>query len=187
MIDDLDKDEGIELVFDQVKNADIAETEGRHDAKQAKKQAKIYHLDLDHPSKVLNVVTAASQVSDASATISATKPSKGILIETPKPMKKKDQIELDAEYARKLQEEINKDHEETNKDIDWDAAIDHVKQKSKNPHYIKRYQVMKKRPQTESEARKNMMIYLKNTAGYKMDFFKGISYDEICPIFQARF
>nr|GFA66346.1 hypothetical protein [Tanacetum cinerariifolium] len=29
MIDDLDKDEGIELVVDQVKDADIAETEGR--------------------------------------------------------------------------------------------------------------------------------------------------------------
>nr|GFB84498.1 hypothetical protein [Tanacetum cinerariifolium] len=80
------------------------------------------------------------------------------------------------------------DHEEINKDIDWDAAIDHVKQKYKeNPQYIKRYQVMKKRPQTESEARKNMMIYLKNTAGYKLDFFKGMSYDEIRPIFQARF
>nr|GFB15269.1 hypothetical protein [Tanacetum cinerariifolium]GFC46203.1 hypothetical protein [Tanacetum cinerariifolium] len=39
---------------------------------------------------------------------------KGILIETPKPMKKKDQIELDTEYARKLHEEINKDHEEIN-------------------------------------------------------------------------
>nr|GEW35161.1 hypothetical protein [Tanacetum cinerariifolium] len=32
-----------------------------------------------------------------------------------------------------------------------------------------------------------MMIYLKNTAGYKLDFFKGMSYDEIRPIFQARF
>nr|GEW92713.1 hypothetical protein [Tanacetum cinerariifolium] len=32
-----------------------------------------------------------------------------------------------------------------------------------------------------------MMIYLKNTAGYKLDFFKGMSYDEICPIYQARF
>nr|GEU68730.1 G-type lectin S-receptor-like serine/threonine-protein kinase At1g67520 [Tanacetum cinerariifolium] len=32
-----------------------------------------------------------------------------------------------------------------------------------------------------------MMVYLKNTAGYKLDFFKGMSYDEICPIFQARF
>nr|GFA36133.1 hypothetical protein [Tanacetum cinerariifolium] len=165
-------------------DADIAETEGRHAAEQAEKQAEIYHRDLDHSSKVLSmqeddsevqevvevvttaklitdVVTAASQVSATSATISAAKPSistatptvvaaytrrrkgviirdpeeelslktpaetpkvkdkgKCILVEAPKPMKKKDQIELDAEYARKLHEEINKDHEEFNKDID---------------------------------------------------------------------
>nr|GEX92862.1 hypothetical protein [Tanacetum cinerariifolium] len=252
MIDDLDKDKRIELVVDQVKDADTAKTEGRHAAEQTEKQAEIYHLDLDHPSNVLSmqkddsevqevvevvttaklitkVVTAStSQVSAASATISAAKPSipaaaptgvaaytrrrkgliikdleeelsskpsaetpklkdkgKGILIETPKPIKKKDQIELDAEYARKLHEEINKDHKEINKDIDWDAEIDHVKQKSKeNPQYIKRYQVMKKRPQTESEARKNIMIYLKNTAGYKLDFFKGMLYDEIRLFFK---
>nr|GEV43788.1 hypothetical protein [Tanacetum cinerariifolium] len=220
MIDDLDKDEGIELV----KDADIAETEGRHAAEQAKKQAEIYHLDLDHPSKVLSMQEDDSKVQEvvkpsipvaapivftaytrrrkgviirdleeelSSKTLADTPKlkdkGKGILIETPKLMKKKDQIELDAEYARKLHEEINKSHEEINKDIDWDAAIDHVNQKSKNPRYIKRYQGMKKRPQTESEARKNMMIYLKNTAGYKMDFFKGMSYDEICPIFQVRF
>nr|GFB62190.1 hypothetical protein [Tanacetum cinerariifolium] len=43
---------------------------------------------------------------------------KGILIKAPKPMKKKDRIELDAEYARKLQEEINKEHEKAYKNID---------------------------------------------------------------------
>nr|GFA65908.1 hypothetical protein [Tanacetum cinerariifolium] len=166
MIDDLDKDEGIELV----KDADIAETEGRHAAEQA---------EID-PEEELSSKTPAE-------TPKLKDKGKGILIETPKPMKKKDQIELGVEYVRKLHEEINKDHEEINKDIHWDAAIDHVNQKSKNPQYIKRYQRMKKRPQTESEARKNMMIYLKNTAGYKMDFFKGMSYDEICPIFQAKF
>nr|GEX24451.1 hypothetical protein [Tanacetum cinerariifolium] len=226
-----------------VKDAEVAESEGRHAAEQAKKQAEIYHIDLDHPSKVLSmqeddsevqevvevvtttklitkvVTTAASQVSAGSATIPAAKPStrrrkgviirdpeeelplktsvetpkvkdkgKGILVEYPKPMKKKDQIELDAEYTRKLHEEINKDDAEFNKDIDWDAAMDHVNQKSSNnPQYIKRYHGMKKKPQTESEARKNMMIYLKNTAGYKIDFFKGMSYADICPIFQARF
>nr|GFA64059.1 hypothetical protein [Tanacetum cinerariifolium] len=71
---------------------------------------------------------------------------KGILIEARKPMKKKDQIDMDAEYHG-----------------------------------------MKKKPQTESEARKNMIFYLKNTKGYKMDFFKGMKYDEILPIFQAKF
>nr|GEV68526.1 ribonuclease H-like domain-containing protein [Tanacetum cinerariifolium] len=180
----INEDEGIELVND----ADSADAKGR----QADKQAEIYHIDLDHPSKVLSmqeddskvqevvevvttaklmtdvVTAAASQVSAASATIPAAKlsipaaapivvapytrrrkgviirdpeeevslktpaetpslkdSSKGILVESPKPMKKKDQIELDAEYVRKLHEEINKDDAEFNKDIDWHAAIDH--------------------------------------------------------------
>nr|GFD18942.1 hypothetical protein [Tanacetum cinerariifolium] len=76
---------------------------------------------------------------------------KGILIEAPKPIKKKDQIEMDAEYARKLQEEINKEHEETYKNIDWNGALDHVQ--SKEPQYIKRYHGIKKKSQAESEAR----------------------------------
>nr|GFB08757.1 hypothetical protein [Tanacetum cinerariifolium] len=85
---------------------------------------------------------------------------KGILIEDPKPMKKKDQVEMDAEYAKKLQEELNKEHEEAYKNIDWNAAFDHVQ--AKETQYIKRYHGFKKKPQSESEARKNMISYLKN-------------------------
>nr|GFD08610.1 hypothetical protein [Tanacetum cinerariifolium] len=44
-----------------------------------------------------------------------------------------------------------------------------------------------KKPQSESQARKNMIDYLKNTEGFKMAFFKGKTYDQIRPIFQARF
>nr|GEX95492.1 hypothetical protein [Tanacetum cinerariifolium] len=81
---------------------------------------------------------------------------KGILVEEPKPLKKKQQIEMDEEYARKL-------HAELNKDIDWDVAIDHVKLKAKDDPAVKRYQAIKRKPQTEAQARKNMMMYLKNT------------------------
>nr|GEW94178.1 hypothetical protein [Tanacetum cinerariifolium] len=49
---------------------------------------------------------------------------KRILVEEPKPLKKKQQIEQDEQYAREL-------HAELNKDIDWDEAIDHVKKKAK--------------------------------------------------------
>nr|GFB33314.1 hypothetical protein [Tanacetum cinerariifolium] len=35
--------------------------------------------------------------------------------------------------------------------------------------------------------RKNMISYLKNTEGYKMEFCKGKTYDQILLIFQARF
>nr|GEZ68851.1 hypothetical protein [Tanacetum cinerariifolium] len=240
----LKKDEGIELVVDQEKDAEI---EGR----QADKQAEIYNIDLDHSSKVLSmqeddtkvqeaievvttamlitevVTAAATQVVAASAPIPAAKPKnlkiaaaptvstrrrkgfvirdleeelhtdtpaetptvkdkgKGILIEDPKPIKKKDQVEMDAEYAKKLQDELNKEHEEAYKNIDWNAAFDHVQ--SKETQYIKRYHGFKKKPQSESEARKNMISYLKNTKGYNMEFFKRKTYDQILPIFQSRF
>nr|GEZ33247.1 retrovirus-related Pol polyprotein from transposon TNT 1-94 [Tanacetum cinerariifolium] len=105
---------------------------------------------------------------------------KWILVEEPKPLKKKQQIEMDEEYARKL-------HAELNKDIDWDVAIEHVKLKAKEDPAIKRYQAMKRKPQTEAQARKNMMMYLKNVVGFKLDYFKGMSYDDIRPIFEANF
>nr|GEZ80796.1 putative ribonuclease H-like domain-containing protein [Tanacetum cinerariifolium] len=83
---------------------------------------------------------------------------KGILVEEPMPIKKKQHVEMDKAYARKLYEELNQD-------IDWDVAIEH----------------------TEAQARRNMIMYLKNTAGFKLDFFKGKSYDDIRLIFEAKF
>nr|GEU93288.1 copia protein [Tanacetum cinerariifolium] len=35
--------------------------------------------------------------------------------------------------------------------------------------------------------RKNMMIYLKNMAGFKMNFFKGMIYSEIIPLFEKKY
>nr|GEU33300.1 putative ribonuclease H-like domain-containing protein [Tanacetum cinerariifolium] len=103
---------------------------------------------------------------------------KGIMVEEPKPLKKKQQVKIDEEYERKL-------HEELNKDIDWDVAIKHVKQKAKEDPAMQRYRVMKKRPQTEAQARKNMIMYLKNIIGFILDYFKGVSNDDIRPIFES--
>nr|GEX76059.1 hypothetical protein [Tanacetum cinerariifolium] len=150
------------------------------------RQAKIYKIDMDHTSKVLSmqedepevqevvdvvttaklitkVVTAASEsVTAASTTIAAAEPQvlaatiivipskdkgKGIMVEEPKPLKKKQHVAMDEEYVRKL-------HEQLNKDIDWNVAIDHVKQKAKEN---------------------------------SLDYFKGMSYDDIRPIFEAKF
>nr|GEU83724.1 hypothetical protein [Tanacetum cinerariifolium] len=68
-----------------------------------------------------------------------------------------------------------------------DDVIKHVKRKGKKDNAILRYQELKRKPQTEAQARKNMMVYLKNMAGFKMDFFKGMSYDGIRPIFEMYF
>nr|GEY56486.1 hypothetical protein [Tanacetum cinerariifolium] len=77
-------------------------------------------------------------------TLSVKDKGKGILVEDPKPMKKKDQIEMDAEYARKLQEE-----EESFKKVDCNTAFDHVQAKdvqAKGTQYIKRFHGFKKKP-----------------------------------------
>nr|GFD20188.1 hypothetical protein [Tanacetum cinerariifolium] len=105
---------------------------------------------------------------------------KGILVEEPKPLKKKQHIEMDEEYVRKL-------HAELNKDIDWDVAIDHVKLKAKEDPVVQRYQAMKRKPQTEAQARKDTMMYLKNVVGFRLDYFKGMLYDDIRLIFEAKF
>nr|GEX49451.1 hypothetical protein [Tanacetum cinerariifolium] len=54
MIADMDMNERIELV----KNAEFAESEGRH----TEKQAEIYNMDLDHSSKVLSMQEDDSKV-----------------------------------------------------------------------------------------------------------------------------
>nr|GEV06581.1 hypothetical protein [Tanacetum cinerariifolium] len=41
--------------------------------------------------------------------------------------------------------------------------------------------------QTEAQSKKNMMIYLRNMAGFKMDYFKRMTYDDIRPIFEKKF
>nr|GEZ31719.1 hypothetical protein [Tanacetum cinerariifolium] len=105
---------------------------------------------------------------------------KGILVEEPKPLKKQAQIEQDEAYTRKLKVELNKN-------INWDDVIEQVQRKEKEDNVVLRYQALKRKPQTEAQARKNIMIYLRNMAGFKMDHFKGMSYDDIRPIFEKYF
>nr|GEW04605.1 hypothetical protein [Tanacetum cinerariifolium] len=132
------------------------------DTQVKERQADIYNIDMDHAAKVLSVAVVSETVSDAVVIPSAVletisvaaavptviappvkviAPVKAVVPSTkqkkkePKPMKKKQQVELDEAYARKLQEEINQD-------IDWEVAMDHVKQKAKEEPFIQRYQIV---------------------------------------------
>nr|GEV60274.1 retrovirus-related Pol polyprotein from transposon TNT 1-94 [Tanacetum cinerariifolium] len=185
MIDELDRDEGAALMSEkeeEKKGEEVKDITGN--AQVEGRQTEIYQIDMDHAAKVLKVVAAVSETVSATvvvlaATVTAapvkvavasirrrrgvvirdpeeesskktpteTKSKdkgKGIMVEEPKPMKKKQQVEMDEAYARKL-------HEELNQDIDSDVGIDH------------------------------------NTAGFRLDYFKGMSYDDIHPIFEAKF
>ncbi|GJV24426.1 putative reverse transcriptase domain-containing protein [Tanacetum coccineum] len=84
------------------------------------------------------------------------------------------QVARDEEIARQLlalDEERVTTETKTTKDIDW------------NDPSVQRYWDMKNKPKSEAQARKNMIVYLKNQSNYKMKDFEGMSYDEIRPIF----
>nr|GFB48707.1 hypothetical protein [Tanacetum cinerariifolium] len=147
----IEMDEGIELVVDQEKDAKI---EGRHADTQVEiynidldHSSKVAAASTSIPAakpKVLKIAAAPAvstrrrkgvvigdleeelQIDTPAETPTVKDKGKGILIEDPKPMKKKDQVEMDAQYAKKLQEELDKKHGEAYKNIDWNAAFDHM-------------------------------------------------------------
>nr|GEY95738.1 hypothetical protein [Tanacetum cinerariifolium] len=178
-------DADVDVVLEGVKEAADEAKEVAEDAKvdeipaaparvttaPSRKRKGVVIKDPEEESTTSTIIPAETKSKDKG---------KGILVEELKPLKKKQQIELDEQYAREL-------HAELNKDIDWDEVIDHVKIKAKEDRAVKKFQALKRKPQTEAQARKNMMLYLKNVAGCKMDYLKGMSYDDICPIFEAKF
>nr|GEX44428.1 reverse transcriptase domain-containing protein [Tanacetum cinerariifolium] len=187
MIDDMDKDEGIKLVKDDdIDNLEVQEVvEVMTSAKlitdvvtavASQVSAASGTIPAAKPSitaAALTVVAAYTKrrkgviIRDPEKELSSKTHTetpkvkdkgKGILVETPKPMKKKDQIELDAEYARKLHEEINRDHDEFNKDIDWDAAMDHVAKRRKLSEEAQEAEDLRKRLEVVDDADDDVFI-----------------------------
>nr|GEW35743.1 hypothetical protein [Tanacetum cinerariifolium] len=70
------------------------------------------------------------------------------------------------------------------------SIIIHAEPKSKDKGkgiMVEEPKPLKKKPQIKAQAKKNMIVYLKNMAGFKMDYFKGMSYDDIHLIFKKYF
>nr|GEW28456.1 hypothetical protein [Tanacetum cinerariifolium] len=146
-----DKEEDRE-VADAVKDVEEAKVDESEDETEPTEVQEV--VDVVTIAKLITeVVTAASETVTAASAIITTDEAqvptatltaapdkgKGILVEEPKPLKKKQQIEQDEQYSREL-------HAELNKDIDWDKVIDHVKIKAKEDPAVKNYQALKRKP-----------------------------------------
>nr|GEV63212.1 hypothetical protein [Tanacetum cinerariifolium] len=109
IIDDLDKDDVVALMDD--KDEDKKEEKAKvveDDQVQGRRRKGVVIKDPEEESTT--IIPADTKCKDKG---------KGIMVEEPKPFKKKQQVEMDEEYATKL-------HVELNKDIDCDVAIDHL-------------------------------------------------------------
>ncbi|GKA12458.1 hypothetical protein Tco_0692004 [Tanacetum coccineum] len=138
-------------------------------------------------SEVPVVSTAEVNISTAGRTVTYRRRSeekrtrkdkgKAIMIEPePKKKSKKDlEQERDEEIARQWDEEEGQramSEAKSSKKIDW------------NDPSVIRYHALKMKPKTIAQARRNMVKYLKNQGNYKISDFKGMSYNEIRPIFE---
>nr|GEU89999.1 putative reverse transcriptase domain-containing protein [Tanacetum cinerariifolium] len=74
----------------------------------------------------------------------------------------------DLERAKVLQQQYNQKQE----NIDWNIVAEQMQEKHLDN--IKKYQSLKRKPLYVAQARKNMIVYVKNMAGYKIQHFKGI-------------
>ncbi|GJS51076.1 hypothetical protein Tco_0624438 [Tanacetum coccineum] len=144
----------------------------------------------------LSVLSAAKILADASrervktynrkrrSTDSSRDSTAGGLFSTAEEVQAREEHErIDFEKALELQKQLDEREETDN--IDWNTVAEQVQERQSDT--IKRYQTLKKKPVSIAQERKNMMIYLKNMAGYKMGYFKGMSYDEIRPIFEKEY
>ncbi|GJZ65440.1 hypothetical protein Tco_0622136 [Tanacetum coccineum] len=188
LIEELDMDAGISLVPLQ------AVDEGRNDDTQ------IYDLPAERRR---SVSTGSSRVSTASRTVSTTDVSttselgstagvkakdKGKEImqesEPPKKVKKRVQVQMsmDEELAKKVYEEEQAKAmvEQEQERINFEAALE----LQKYDPAVLRYHAQLNRPYYVAKVRKNMVMYLKNQGGYKMNYFKGMKYEDIRPIFE---
>nr|GEU51807.1 putative ribonuclease H-like domain-containing protein [Tanacetum cinerariifolium] len=170
MIDEMDKDDAVVLMDEKEKDKKVEEAKVDESAQRNSYYYQLIISVVEPHILAATITVVPAKVADASR--------KGIMVEEPKPLKKKQQTKMDKEYARKL-------HAEINKDINWDVAIDHVQLKAKEDPAVQRYQVMKRKQQTEAQARKNMMMYLKNVAGFKRKLNKEVEdlkiHQEIVP------
>nr|GEV84133.1 putative ribonuclease H-like domain-containing protein [Tanacetum cinerariifolium] len=132
---------------------------------------RVEHLELDKVSQVMEITKLKQRVKKSD------RRNKGRMIA---------KMDVDVDVVIEEDKDVAANIE-LNRNIDWDEAIDHVNRKAKEDPAMKRYQALKRKPHIESQARKNMIVYLKNVVGFKMDYFKGMSYDDIRPIFEAKF
>nr|GEU76108.1 hypothetical protein [Tanacetum cinerariifolium] len=165
-----------------------------------------YRMELEHLEKVLITTTGATTIAEVTkvsvprrrrgvviqdpeettstvvvhSEVQFKDKGEGILIEKPKSLKGQAQIEQDEAFARQLEVELNAD-------INWNTIIEQVKRSERLNDVVMKYQALKRKSLTEAQARKNMIIYLKNMVDYKMNYFKGMIYSEIRPFFEKHY
>nr|GFD15068.1 hypothetical protein [Tanacetum cinerariifolium] len=91
------------------------------------------------------------------------------------------QEKYDLERAKVLQQQ----YDDKQENIDWNDVDEQMQEKHLDN--IRKYQSLKRKLIFIAQARKNMIVYLKNTTRYNMKYFRGMTYDKVRPIFEREY
>nr|GEV62646.1 hypothetical protein [Tanacetum cinerariifolium] len=189
-----------DVVNDSVPTTDVANDvpAGRPE----ESQAKVYHIDLEHadkvwskqddveepaqPQEVIEVVTTAKLITEvvtaATTTITTAAPINAATtaVAPTTARRRKGVVIRDPEETATSSTIIHSEPKSKDKGKGiLDDVIEQVKEKGKQDNAVLRYQALKRKPQTEAQAKKNMIVYPKNMAGFKMDYFKEKSKEQL--------
>nr|GEV56918.1 hypothetical protein [Tanacetum cinerariifolium] len=153
----------------------------------ASKQGKIEAIDADEDITLVDIKTQV----DLNKLIEM-KAKKAKLLDEQIAKRLHDE-EIEKAAARDMQEKddleraqvLQKQYDNKEKNIDWNVVAEQIQEKHLDN--IRKYQSLKKKPVSIAQVRKNMIIYLQNMAGYKMEHFKGITYDKVRTIFEREY
>nr|GEY49792.1 retrovirus-related Pol polyprotein from transposon TNT 1-94 [Tanacetum cinerariifolium] len=160
MIDELDRDEGAALMGEKEEEKAEKVKDIAGDAQVKGRQAEIYQIDMDHASKVLSMQEDEPEVQEVVEVVTTAKLITKIVAAVSELV-----TAASATIAIVPAATIT-------------AAPVRSKDKGKGI-MVEEQKPMKKKQQTEAQARRNMIMYLKNTVGFRLDYFKGMSYDDI--------
>nr|GEV46353.1 hypothetical protein [Tanacetum cinerariifolium] len=185
IIDKMDKDDDVALMDDKEEDKKEEEAKVVEDnqvqGRQAESQAELYKIDIDHASKVLKVVTAASETVAAASTIMSTdEPQVPAATITAAP------IRVTATFTRRRKGVVIWDPKEESTTII--PADTKSKDKGKGI-MVEESKPLKRKQQVkmDEEYGRKLHAELNKDIDGILDYFKGMSYDDICPIFEAKF
>nr|GEV57330.1 retrotransposon protein, putative, Ty3-gypsy subclass [Tanacetum cinerariifolium] len=177
VMDDVSNQE--RMIANMDTDADVVLEEAKDVAADAKidQDAKVLSMQEEESQpaelqEVVDIVTTAKIITDVVTAASTTI----TIADVPIPAATTaSTLKLTAAPSRRTKGVVIRDHEESTTTT---STIIHSEAKSKDKC---------KWILTEAQARKNMTIYFKNVAGFKMDYIKGMYYDDICHMFEAKF
>nr|GEZ63796.1 hypothetical protein [Tanacetum cinerariifolium] len=134
--------------------------------------------------KVVDIAKVSTAATTADITTEdITDKDKRIIVEEPVKPKKKDQIRLDEEAAKRLQV---KEQEELS-DAEKPTLFTQLLEKRRKHFAAKRSKEKRNKPPTQAQKRKIMCNYLKNMEGYKLKQLISFKFDKIQEIFDKSF